>query len=116
MKKILCIYRTIILGMMLILSSCTTYFQKAQSLVPLAGKHTVNLGHVTGSDSAWSILGLWMIGRPDTHEAISKALKNKNGDTLINVSGRETTLWFLLFSVTTVTVEGDAVKIKEIRK
>jgi len=95
------------------LSACsTTPVCVTSSLTPLQGRAvTENLGHCTGSDSAWSILGLFMIGRPDINSAINRALKSKKGDTLINVRCYETYSYFLFFSWTTVTVEGDAIKI-----
>jgi hypothetical protein len=38
-------------------------------------------------------------------------MEKKSGDTLINVSCYETYSWFILFSRTTVLIEGDAVKL-----
>ena len=70
-----------------------------------------NLGKTDGKDSAYSILGLYMIGRPDLDLALKRAMEKKSGDTLINVSCYETYSWFILFSRTTVLIEGDAVKI-----
>ena len=70
-----------------------------------------NLGHVTGSSSTWSLFGLWMWGRPDLSEAIDLARESKNGDAIINVTCYETEKYYLFMSITTVWVEGYAVKI-----
>jgi len=74
-----------------------------------------NLGRCNGSDTAYSFLGLFMFGKPDLDAAIKKALAGKKGDTMINVRCYETTGYFLLFSATTVTVEGEAVRFAEER-
>ncbi|PKL16816.1 MAG: hypothetical protein CVV49_14265 [Spirochaetae bacterium HGW-Spirochaetae-5] len=81
------------------------------ALIPLQGKIVAeNLGKTEGTDTAFSILGIYMIGRPDLDLAIKDALSKKNADTLINVSCYETWGYFLLGSFTTVRVEGEAVK------
>jgi len=75
------------------------------------GAAVENLGHVSGSSSTWSLFGLWMWGRPDLADAVQQARESKNGDALINVTCYETERYYFLFTTTTVTVEGDAVKI-----
>jgi hypothetical protein len=102
---------TIITGV--IFCSCsTTPISYTSSITPMDGKRVVeNLGKTEGRDSAYSILGLYMIGRPDLDSALRSAIEKKNGDTLINVSCYETYSWFILFSKTTVLIEGDAVKL-----
>lgn len=81
------------------------------SVTPMSGKTVVeNLGKCSGSDTAYSFLGLFMFGRPDLDHAIRGALSEKKGDTLINVRCYETTRYFLLFGTNTVVVEGEAVK------
>jgi len=110
------IIHTILLSLILMISSCTTYFSNFEELMPTEGKKIVPLGTTSGSDSAYSVLGLWMIGRPDTYKALQKALKKKNADTIVHGIGYTTNYWFLLFSVKTVTVEGDAVKLVEAKK
>ena len=94
------------------MASCTTApICATASITPLQGKLVAeNLGNAEGSDTAISILGLFMIGRPDIDRAITKAVSAKNGDTLINVRCYETSSYFILFSLTTVKVEGDAIK------
>ncbi|MCL2155168.1 MAG: hypothetical protein FWH53_05840 [Leptospirales bacterium] len=96
----------------LIFGSCsTTPISYTSSITPMEGKRVVeNLGKTEGKDSAYSILGIYMIGRPDLDLALRSAIEKKGGDTLINVSCYETYSWFILFSRTTVSVEGDAVK------
>jgi len=96
----------------LIFSSCsTTPISYTSSITPMEGKRVVEyLGKTEGRDSAYSILGLYMIGRPDLDSALRSAIEKKGGDTLINVSCYETYSWFILFSRTSVSVEGEAVK------
>ena len=96
----------------LIFSSCsTTPISYTYSITPMEGKRVVEyLGKTEGKDSAYSILGIYMIGRPDIDLALRYAIEKKGGDTLINVSCYETYSWFILFSKTTVSVEGEAVK------
>ncbi|MGL4368424.1 MAG: hypothetical protein ACRCUT_01935 [Spirochaetota bacterium] len=95
-----------------LLSSCTTApICATSSVIPLQGKSVEeNMGKTSGTDSAYSILGLYMIGRPDIDTAIDNALRKKGGDTLINVRCYQTDSYFFLFSITKVTVEGEAVK------
>ncbi|HNX24079.1 MAG TPA: hypothetical protein PKG60_08515 [Spirochaetota bacterium] len=109
MKKIVI---TNLIAAVLVLSACSTSpICVTSSVTPMQGKVIrENLGKTRGSDTAVSILGLYMIGRPDLDLAIKDALALKGGDTLINVSCYETFGWFLLFSTTTVNVEGEAVK------
>jgi len=58
-----------------------------------------------------------MIDKPDIDEAIKEALKNKEGSTaLINVKCYETTKWFILFTINSVTVEGEAVILSEAKE
>ena len=93
-------------------SSCsTTPISYTSSITPMEGKRVVEyLGKTQGQDSAYSILGIYMIGRPDLDLALRSAIEKKSGDTLINVSCYETYSWFILFSRTTVSVEGEAVR------
>ena len=99
----------------LLLSACSTSpVCVTSSLTPLQGKTvTENLGECKGSDTAFSILGIYMLGRPDISHAIQEALDSKKGDTLINVRCYETYGYFLFFSTSTVTVEGDAIRFAE---
>jgi hypothetical protein len=100
------------LAAILIFGSCsTTPISYTASVTPMEGKRIVeNLGKTEGKDSAYSILGVYMIGRPDLDLALKSAIEKKGGDTLINVSCYEIYSWFILFSKTTVSVEGEAVK------
>lgn len=84
------------------------------STTPVYGKMNVEkLGKTSGSSRTWSILGLWMVGRPDIGMAIDEALRAKNATALTDVRCYETWCWFLIFSTTTVYVEGEAVRISE---
>lgn len=106
------IFFTAMLAAVLNFNSCTTSpICVTSSVTPLEGKQIgQNLGKAEGADTAFSVLGLYMIGRPDLDLAIKSAVQSRGGDTLINVSCYETYVWFLLGSMTTVKVEGEAVK------
>lgn len=96
------------------LSACvTTPMGITSSATPLQGKVIAeNLGHSEGRDSTVAILGLWTIGSPDIDSAIQSAVTAKAGDTLINVRYYKRTSYFILFSITRFTVEGDVIKFK----
>jgi hypothetical protein len=88
----------------------TTPICVTSSTVPIPYKTTVQrLGKAQGSNTAWSVLGLWMVGRPDLEAAIDEAVRSRGGDALVNVKCYER--WGFLF--TTVQVEGEAVKFIE---
>ncbi len=72
---------------------------------------TENLGKASGSDTAVSILGLFMIGVPDMQKAIDEAVTSKKADTLINVRCYENYRYYFLFSTTKFVIYGDAVKV-----
>ena len=110
MKKILVII-TLCAAAAFTTACSTAPICATSSVTPLQGKTVAeNLGKTAGSDSAFSILGLYMVGRPDLDTAIGRAVAAKGGDTLINVRCYETSSYFLFFSITKVTVEGEAVK------
>jgi len=72
------------------------------------------MGKVKGkSGMTWSILGLWMIGRPDIQSAIDKALQKNEADALINIKCYEDDYYLILFGLTRVSVEGEAVKFEK---
>ena len=102
----------LMLSVFLFVSACiTTPVSLTSSNTPLEGKRVVqNQGKVYGSDTAWSFLGLWMIGRPDIEEALQEALRVKGGDALTDVRCYETYRWFLIFSTTTVGVGRPALR------
>ncbi len=97
---------------MLFLAGCvTTPVCITSSNTPVNGKTIEeNMGTTRGSDSAVSIFGLWMVGRPDTGVAIDEAIENKKADALVNVQCYQETSYYILFSLTRVVVEGEAVK------
>lgn len=103
---------SLLIVLILIIAGCTTSpVCVTSSVTPMSGKTiTQNLGKCEGKDAAYSVLGLFMLGRPDLDLAIKDALSQKGGDTLVNVRCYETLNYFLLFSINTVTVEGEAVK------
>jgi len=98
------------------LSGCsTTPISMAASNTPLQGIQVKeNLGKTEGTNSAVSVLGLFMIGHPDLEIALKAAIKAKEGDALINIRCYESYKYFLIFSLTTVIVEGEAVKFADI--
>jgi hypothetical protein len=101
--------------MVLLLSACiTTPVSVTSSTTPVHDKKVaVNYGPVQGSHRAWSVFGLWMIGRPDIDKAIQNAIQQKGGDALINVTCYEKTAWFFFVSMHTVVVEGEAVSFNK---
>jgi hypothetical protein len=96
-----------------LLSACiTSPICATSSVTPIQNRViTENMGAVSGEDSTYSVLGIYMISRPDIDKAIAAALKSKDADTLINVRCYETTKYFVLFSKSTIRVEGEAVKL-----
>ena len=112
MKRTLLI--TLIAGLAAAAGCSTVPVASTSSATPLGGKTIEeNLGKVKGSDSAYSILGLWMIGRPDMDTAMKEALAAKGGDALTNVRIYKRWSYFILFDCTTVIVEADAVKFAQ---
>ncbi len=115
MKKF-CICVAVLLVCAMATSCITAPVCVTASTTPVYGKMQVEkLGKTSGSSSAWSILGLWMIGRPDIGMAIDEAMRAKNATALTDVRCYETWRWFILFSTTTVYVEGEAVRINNER-
>ena len=104
---------TVFAALFLSFAGCsTTPVCLTSAITPLDGKTIdVNLGKTKGSDTAYSVLGLFMIGRPDIGTAVNDALNSSGGDTLINVHCYESYYYFILFSANTVVVQGDAVKL-----
>lgn len=102
-----------ILTFMLFITGCiTTPVCITSSNTPMNGKTVEeNLGAARGTDSAISILGLWMLGRPDTGAAVDEAINEKKADALVNIQCYQRTSFYILFSLTTVIVEGEAVKV-----
>lgn len=93
--------------------ACVTPMGMTSSSTPLEGKKVAsNLGKAEGRDSAWSVLGLWSIGRPDIDKAIEEAVKSKNGDAIINVRWYEKTYYFVFASYTELIVYGDVIKFE----
>jgi hypothetical protein len=99
---------------MMLISCRTTPVSMTSSNTPVHDKVVEeNLGKTSGESSAYSVLGLWMIGRPDTDAAVQSAIQKKGGDALINVYVYETTVWYVALGITTVKVEGEAVKLSK---
>jgi len=109
-RKILPILAVIALGAF---AACVTPMGMTASTTPLEGKKIEqNLGKAEGSDSTWSLFGIWSMGRPDIDEAIREAVTDKGGDAMINVRWYEKTYYLVLFSVTRLIVTGEVVKFE----
>jgi len=105
----------------ILVSSCaTTPVSVTASNTPLHDKIIAeNLGKVEGKTDlltfqGFSILGVWMLGKPDIQEALDNALAQKKADALINIKCYETYYYFLFGSITQVVIEGEAVKFIKI--
>ncbi len=62
------------------ISCMTTPVTVTSSTTPMHDKKIIsNNGKVQGSHRAWSVFGLWMVGRPDIDLAIQEALKKNGG-------------------------------------
>jgi len=96
-----------------VLTGCVTPMGMTASTTPLQGKEMEMLGKAEGSDTAWSVLGVFSVGRVDIDKAIERAVAQKGGHALINVRWYETTYYFILCSVNQLTVTGDVVKFVE---
>ncbi|MCL2025607.1 MAG: hypothetical protein FWG92_02250 [Leptospirales bacterium] len=110
-KLIIAVFAALLLS----LAGCsTTPICLTSAITPLDGKNIdANLGKAKGSDTAYSVLGLFMIGRPDIGTAVNNALTSSGGDTLINVRCYQTYYYFFFWSSSTVVVQGDAVKLSD---
>jgi hypothetical protein len=97
------------------LACATTPVSITSSNTPLNDKKIAeNLGKVEGeSDYCFSVLGMWMIGKPDIQGAIFDALNKKKADALINIKCYEDWRYFFFVSITKVIVEGEAVKFQK---
>lgn len=117
MEKRIKILFIILIAALITFTSCTTIpIGVTSSTTPLNNKTiSSNLGRTEGTDSTWSLFGLWMFGKPDIDAAIKEAVQKKEGDALINVSCYEHTTWYILFSINKVRIVGDAVKFETIK-
>ena len=110
----------IILSMLIIavlssFSCITTPVGIAESNIPLNNKPVSELGESKGNSSlTFSILGLWMIDKPDIKEAVTEAIDSKSGHAITNVRIYNNYIWFVLFGINYVTVEGDVIKFENI--
>ncbi|MBN2042115.1 MAG: hypothetical protein JW864_18920 [Spirochaetes bacterium] len=108
---------TALSGCIIATSSClsTRPVCLTSSNTPLNNKKiSENKGKVKGrSNMTWSILGLWMLGKPDIQTAIDDAKQQKDADALINIKCYEDDYYLIFFGLTRVTVEGEAVKFEK---
>ncbi len=118
MKKSFRATATLLLTILL-LAGCITPMGMSPSNVPLHNKAiTENLGKTEGSHTQWILFGLPIplhisLNKPDVDMAIAEALAAKKGDALINVRWYTKYYHFLLFSTSTLVIEGEAVKLTE---
>ncbi|PKL37533.1 MAG: hypothetical protein CVV44_14385 [Spirochaetae bacterium HGW-Spirochaetae-1] len=96
-----------------VLTGCVTPMGMTASTTPLQGKEMEMLGKAEGSDTVWSVLGVFPVRRVDIDKAIERAVAQKGGHALINVRWYETTYYFILGSVDKLTVTGDVVRFVE---
>lgn len=101
----------------LLLIGCATIPQgTAPSSSPLIDRSGENLKYqVVGTSTAdaghFSLFGFIPFGRTDIDEAIHKAIKNRNGDNLINLCYNVNYVSYFIFgSRTSITVKGDVIK------
>ena len=106
----------IIITLLLFLTSCaTTPVWMSPTTTTLHDKKiTENLGEATGKDTTWSLFGLWMMGSLNIDNAVNEALLHKNGDALINAKCYRSYTWFILFSLESIKVSGEAVKLEPV--
>ncbi len=100
-------------AVIILLNACTSFHKTGIASEPLAGKTiSENLGQTEGSDL--TIRFLWyMIGMPDFDSAMKKAKENKKADAVINAEVKETRYSFILFSVDSINIKGEAVKFAQ---
>jgi hypothetical protein len=110
----ICSLMVLALLLALTVSCSTTPVCISPSNTPIPGNAVVqNLGKTAGSDTTWSFLGLWMWGRPDIDAAMREAISAKGGNALVGVQCYKIFRWFVLFSTTTVRIEGEAVRMSQ---
>ncbi len=112
MKKIIL---TLTAAVIIAFSGCSTApISVASSNTPIQNKIiSENLGFAKGEYTTYSVLSLWMVGRPEIDVAVNQAIALKGGDALINIKIYEKKRFYLIFSTTTVIVEGEAVKLTD---
>jgi hypothetical protein len=106
----------IIISFIVFMLACaTTPVSITSSNMPLNDKKiSENLGKVEGeSKYCISVLGFWMIGKPDIQMAIDDALSKKKADALINIKCYEDWKYIFFVSFTKVIVEGEAIKFQK---
>ncbi|MBP7902492.1 MAG: hypothetical protein KA015_06715 [Spirochaetes bacterium] len=100
-------------AVIIILNACTSFHKTGVASEPLAGKTiSENLGQTEGSDLTFRFLW-YMIGMPDFDFAMKRAKDNKKADAVINAEVKETRYSFILFSIDSINVKGEAVKFAQ---
>jgi flavin-binding protein dodecin len=98
----------------LLLQSCVTSMGMTSASTPVDGKEMELLGKAEGrSPRVFTILSVYQFGRPDFDAAISDAVRQREGDALINVRWYEVTSYFVVVTTHHLVVTGDVVKFKE---
>jgi hypothetical protein len=100
-------------AVIIVLNACTSFHKSGVASEPLAGKTiSENLGQTEGSDLTFRFLW-YMIGMPDFDSAMKRAKESKKADAVINAEVKETRYSFILFSVDSINVKGEAVKFAQ---
>jgi hypothetical protein len=83
----------------------------APSNVPLEGKTYTELGHTAGKDSLVRLFCILPVsGSNSIRQAMERAIRNKNGDALINITVEAYSSYWILFSKHVTRVEGTAIR------
>jgi len=84
------------------------------SSTPLEGKKYVNMGHATGADSLYYLLGIIPLSNSNTTpEALANAISSRGGDAMINITVESYAQWWVVVSRVVTTVQGDVIKFQE---
>ena len=85
----------------------------APSNTPIEGRKYTVLERAVETDSLIYILGIIPISDPnDTSDAINEAIKEHNGDALINVTVESYTQWWILFTRHVTEVKGRVIRFE----
>lgn len=115
MKKTIILISLAIVCLIFIFTCSTEPICMAPSSTPLNNRTILtNYGQVEGKYTAVSLFGLWMIDTPNLDLAINDALTKKGGDALINIRCYSSTKYYILFSLYSIIVDGEAVKFSEV--
>ena len=97
-----------------IVTACThTPGGVAPSNTPIEGREYTILDRAVETDSLIRILGIIPISDPnDTEDAINEAIKQHDGDALIDVTVEGYSQWWILFTRQVTEVKGNVIRFK----